>query len=184
MMQSRVPPRHKDHQWVCVESCGYNVKTSGLKLTAIDLANGYKDVVIQKHGVDITTPEFFKSLTGKYSSEAEERVTPKLVKLVDTFGVEDQAVDSFYGIDISGCVKAIMVNIKHKPAFEADDLSARKVPPHLMDDDGKVMPTRYDRLPGLAEAVTTIKAYAAAHSIPIIFWNSRTTNHEIISQLK
>ena len=157
---------------------------SGLKLTAVELANGYKDVVIQKHGVDITTPEFFKSLTGKYAAEAEERVTPKLVKLVDAFGVADQVSDSFYGIDISGCVKAVMVNIKHKPAFETEDLATSKVTPHLMDNDGNILPTRYDKLPGLVEAVSTIKAYAAAHSIPIIFWNSRTTNHDILNQLK
>lgn len=184
MQKERVPRKYADATWLCTESIGYNSPLSDLVLKAPKL-NPYRELIISKHGIDITTSEFFKQISGQYSDEAEERAEAQLIKLVDTYGipVKEETVDT-YGINISRCVKAILIDNKHREAFKdvSEDTLKSNKPLYLYD--GEIKTTRLDQTPGLREAALYIRQFADQNNIPIIlFIPGKTTNSEVLRQI-
>lgn len=179
MQKGRVPKRHAGFTWVCVETIGYNVKNSGLLLKVAEL-NKYKELVISQHGVDITAADFFMRVTGTYADESEERATARLVQLVNEHGII--STENEYGLNIEGCVKAILIDEKHTMAFTMpkDELLNRKI--LYLYQDGK-QTAKTDNTPNIARLAFSIREFTDAHSIPIIFFSQYTTNQEIISKI-
>lgn len=184
MHNERVPAKYaKDKcKWVCVETVGYDVPNSGLvlKLNSLDK---YKELVLSQHGIDITSPDFFKQLGGSYADEAEERATAKLLNLVNAYGVVSD--ESTYGLDISGCIKAILIDDKHRMAFELlpiEDLKKDKIPPLYLYQDEE--PTMRADDKSIVPLAISIREFASANNIPIIMFSKYTTNQEILSEIK
>lgn len=184
MQPSRVPKKYADASWRCTECIGYNSPTSGLILKASRLGQ-YKDLIISAHGVDITSHKFFSAIGGKYADEAEERIEAQLIKLVDKYGeTTGEAIEDF-GMDITGCIKAILIDDKHRDAFldctEAE-LRSRKT---LRLYDKGVKTTKVDNTPGIRELALSIRNYAAQNNIPIVlFIPGATTNAEVLTKIK
>jgi hypothetical protein len=184
MQPYRVPKKYADASWRCTECIGYNSPTSGLILKASRLGQ-YKDLVISAHGVDITSHKFFSAIGGKYADEAEERIEAQLIKLVDKHGeTTGEAVEDF-GMDITGCVKAILIDDKHRAAFKdftEDELKSRKT---LRLYDKGVKTAKVDNTPGIRELALSIRNYAAQNNIPIVlFIPGVTTNAEVLNKIK
>ncbi len=184
MQPYRVPKKYADASWRCTECIGYNSPTSGLILKASRLGQ-YKDLVISAHGVDITSHKFFSAIGGKYADEAEERIEAQLIKLVDKHGeTTDKATEDF-GMDITGCIKAILIDDKHRAAFKdftEDDLKSRKTL-RLYDKGAKT--AKVDNTPGIRELALSIRKYAAQNNIPIVlFIPGVTTNAEVLNKIK
>lgn len=184
MQKERVPKKYADATWLCTESIGYNSPSSGLILKASRL-DPYKELIISKYGVDITTHEFFKRIGGQYSDEAEERAEAQLVKLVDKYGTTDREENTdTYGIDITGHIKAILIDNKHREAFKDASEDTLKSNKTLYLYDGDTKTTRADQTPGLREAALYIRQFAEQNNIPIIlFIPGKTTNIEVLKQI-
>lgn len=184
MSKERVPKKYADATWLCTESIGYNTPNSGLILKASRL-DPYKELIISSYGVDITTHDFFKRIGGQYSDEAEERAEAQLIKLVDRCGtVTDENPDT-YGIDITGLVKAILIDNKHREAFKDTSESDLRSSKTLYLYDGNVKTTRADNTPGIKEAALFIRQFAEQNNIPIVLYTpSVTTNIEVLRQIK
>lgn len=183
MRVSRVPQKYADAAWRCTECIGYNSPTSGLTLKASTL-NSYKDLIISKHGVDITARSFFERIGGKYADEAEERVEAQLLKLVDEYGTAISGSQQF-GMDIRGCIKAILIDDKHRAAFvdaTEDELITRKT---LRLYAHGVQTSRADNTPGIRELALAIRHFAEQNNIPIVlFIPGATTNAEVLNKIK
>lgn len=183
MKKENVPAQYADATWLCTECCGYDTPNSGLLLKSSFL-DKYKDLVFSTHGIDITARQFFMSLGG-YSDEAEERVEAQLVKLINEHGevVDTQTED--FGMDITGCVRAILIDDKHREAFKdftEDELKSRKTL-HLYDKG--VRTGMIDNTPGIRELALSIRKYAAQNNIPIVlFIPGKTTNAEVLNKIK
>ncbi len=185
MRAQRVPKKYADAPWRCTECIGYNSPTSGLTLKASTL-NNYKDLIISKHGVDITSRAFFERIGGKYADEAEERVEAQLLKLVNEYGTVTTDQDNQqFGMDIRGCIKAILIDDKHRAAFvdaTEDELITRKV---LRLYINGVQTSRADNTPGIRELALAIRRFAEQNNIPIVlFIPGATTNAEVLNKIK
>jgi hypothetical protein len=183
MQRERVPKKYADAAWLCTESVGYNSPSSGLILKASKL-DPYKDLIISKHGVDISTHEFFSRIGGQYSDEAEERAEAQLIKLVDNYGTTSNENQDTYGIDITGHIKAILIDNKHREAFKdasESDLRSNKT---LYLYRGDVKTNKADQTPGIKEAALFIRHFAEQNNIPIVlFIPGKTTNIEVLKQI-
>ena len=184
MQAGRVPKKYADASWQCTECIGYNSPSSGLVLKASRLGQ-YKDLIISTHGVDVTSHKFFSAIGGKYADEAEERIEAQLIKLVDKFGETAGSTVEDFGMDITGCIKAILIDDKHRDAFlnctEAE-LSSRKT---LRLYDKGVKTAKVDNTPGIRELALSIRNYAAQNNIPIVlFIPGATTNAEVLNRIK
>ena len=183
MQAYRVPKKYSGATWRCTECIGYNSPSSGLILRASKLTQ-YKDLIISTHGVDITTREFFADIGGRYADEAEERVEAQLIKLLDTYGEATAKAEDTFGMDITGCIKAILIDDKHREAFQEyteDELKSRKIL-HLYDNGIKT--AKVDNTPGIRELALALRQFSAQNNIPIIlFIPGITTNKEVLSKL-
>ena len=183
MQSARVPKKYSDASWRCTECIGYNSPTSGLILKASKLGK-YKDLIISTHGVDITSQRFFGAIGGKYADEAEERIEAQLIKLVDKYGETSSEVTEDFGMDITGCIRAILIDDKHRDAFKdctEDELKSKKT---LRLYDKGVKTGKIDNTPGIKELALAIRQFAAQNKIPLImFIPGVTTNKEVISQI-
>ena len=183
MQASRVPKKYADASWRCTECIGYNSPTSGLVLKAAKLGK-YKDLVISTHGVDVTTHKFFSAIGGKYADEAEERIEAQLVKLVDKYGEAASKSTEDFGMDITGCIKAILIDNKHRDAFKdctEDELKSKK---KLFLYDNGVKTAKIDNTPGIKDLALIIRHFSEQNNIPIVlFIPGVTTNNEILRQL-
>ena len=180
MQSHRVPRGFTQYDWICVEALGYNTKRpSALRLMTSTLSN-YRDLVISQHGVDISSQEFFKRLGGSYADEAEERAVPQIVKLINAYGVEEKVEDPIIGLDITGCVKAIVIDEKHTVAFGVDieELSDPTAKPMRLTKDGKLISQYED--PKNYPVIKSIREWAESHNVPILFYDKSTTNKEIL----
>lgn len=175
------PIEYQDTEWKCVESWGYNVENSGLILRATALEK-YKDTVLEVSGIDITSKKFMVDIVGnKYANEAEERA---LARLVDRFGVDESGNKiSMEGLDITNSVKGIMLPFKHRAAYEFEgDTEFAQIP--LCDNNGNPIPKKYEIKNEVINALQSIKSYATANHIPVIFVNEKTSNAAVVSKLK
>lgn len=180
LSKEKTPTGYLRNNWVCIETCGYDTPQSGLVLRQDKLAS-YRDIVISQHGVDITAPTFFRRLGGNsYSDESEERVVAKLAKFVNVYGVEEEGQN--YGVDISGCIKAILVDEKHTMAFTEPEESLLDKKTLYLHQDGQKT-NRTDNTPEIAQLALSIRKFANNNNIPIILFNRRTTNQEILSKI-
>ena len=183
MQPSRVPKKYADASWRCTECIGYNSPTSGLILKAAKLGQ-YKDLIISTHGVDITSHKFFSAIGGQYADEAEERIEAQLIKLVDKYGEATGEAAEDFGMDITGCIKAILIDDKHRDAFQnctEDELLSSKT---LRLYDKGVKTAKIDNTPGIKDLALSIRRYAAENNIPIVlFIPGKTTNKEVLNQL-
>jgi hypothetical protein len=145
--------------------------------------SNYRDLVISQHGVDISSQDFFKRLGGSYADEAEERAVPQIVKLINAYGVEEKVDDPIIGLDITGCVKAIVIDEKHTVAFGVDieELSDPKAKPMRLTKDGKLISQYED--PKNYPAIRSIREWAKLHNVPILFYDKSTTNKEILRDI-
>jgi hypothetical protein len=183
MQSHRVPKGFTQYDWICVEALGYNTKRpSALRLMTSTL-NKYKDLVISHHGVDISSQDFFKQLGGSYADEAEERAVPQIIKLINAYGVEEKVDTPIIGLDITGCVKAIVIDEKHTVAFGVDieELSDPKAKPMRLTKDGKLISQYED--PKNYPAIRSIREWAKLHNVPILFYDKSTTNKEILRDI-
>ena len=182
MRKSNVPSQYSGATWLCTECSGYNSPTSGLILKASAL-NKYRELVINKHGVDVTAREFFTSLGG-YSDEAEERVEAQLLDLIDRLGSSEAEVKDF-GMDITGCIKAILIDDKHRAAFRdftEEELKSRKV--LWLYKDG-LKTNQVDNTPGIRELALNIRHFAKQNNIPIVlFIPGVTTNSDVLDEIR
>ena len=181
MQKSRVPQHLAGYAWVCVETVGYNVQHSGLFLKVTELEQ-YKELVLSKHGVDVTASDFFSRISGNYSDESEERATAQLVDMVDVYGEWSKEQKNF-GLDISGCIKAILVDEKHTMAFTLSEEEIAKRKTLYLYTNGQ-MTTKVDNTPYLKYGAVSIRRFAEINNIPIILFNQKTTNKKIIDQIK
>ena len=183
MQPSRVPKKYADASWRCTECIGYNSPTSGLILKAAKLGQ-YKDLIISTHGVDITSHKFFSAIGGQYADEAEERIEAQLIKLVDKYGEATGEAAEDFGMDITGCIKAILIDDKHRDAFQnctEDELLSSKT---LRLYDKGVKTAKIDNTPGIKDLALSIRRYASENNIPIVlFIPGKTTNKEVLNQL-
>jgi hypothetical protein len=182
MRKSNVPSQYSGATWLCTECSGYNSPTSGLILKASAL-NKYRELVINQHGVDVTAREFFASLGG-YSDEAEERVEARLLDLVDRLGSSEAEAKDF-GMDITGCIKAILIDDKHRAAFRdftEDELKSRKV--LWLYKDG-LKTGQVDNTPGIKDLALNIRHFAKQNNIPIVlFIPGVTTNSDVLDEIR
>lgn len=182
MRKSNVPSQYSGATWLCTECSGYNSPTSGLILKASAL-NKYRELVINKHGVDVTAREFFTRL-GDYSDEAEERVEAQLLDLVDRLGSLETDTKDF-GMDITGCIKAILIDDKHRAAFRdftEEELKSRKV--LWLYKDG-LKTGQVDNTPGIRELALNIRHFAKQNNIPIVlFIPGVTTNSDVLDEIR
>jgi hypothetical protein len=182
MRKSNVPSQYSGATWLCTECSGYNSPTSGLILKASAL-NKYKELVINKYGVDVTAREFFTRLGG-YSDEAEERVEAQLLDLVDRLGSLETDTKDF-GMDITGCIKAILIDDKHRAAFRdftEEELKSRKV--LWLYKDG-LKTGQVDNTPGIRELALNIRYFAEQNNIPIVlFIPGVTTNSDVLDEIR
>lgn len=183
MQSSRVPKKYADASWRCTECLGYNSPTSGLILKASKLGK-FKDLVVSTHGVDVTTRKFFNAIGGKYADEAEERIEAQLIRLIDKYGESAGEATEDFGMDITGCIKAILIDDKHRAAFQdvsLDELSLNK-PLYLYDKGIKT--TKVDKTPGIKDLALSIRSFARQNNIPIVlFIPGKTTNKEVLNQI-
>lgn len=183
MLPSRVPKKYSDASWRCTECIGYNSPTSGLILKASKLGQ-YKDLIVSIHGVDITSQRFFSDIGGKYADEAEERVEAQLIKLIDKYGETSGEAIKDFGMDITGCIKAILIDDKHRDAFQEcteDELKSKKTL-HLYDKGVKT--GKVDNTPGIKELALSIRQFAGQNNIPLIlFIPGLTTNKEVLAKI-
>lgn len=176
MKAARVPKQFADASWLCTECVGYNTPNSGLVLRASKLKD-FKELIISSHGVDVTAREFFERIGGRYADESEERVEAKLIRLVDRLGEDSSAEDTDFGMDIRGCIKAILIDDKHRTAFKdatEDDLLSRKM--LYLYHNGE-QTTRADNTPGIRELALAIRHFAEQNNIPIVLFNPGMTNN-------
>ena len=201
-----VPASKSDYDWICVETCGYNTTNSGLILRIGTEENPgelrtYADEIKTKYNVDVTDPNFFRQLGGKYADEAEERVRARLVTFIErhytaTTGTAEKRTVS--GINIEGCIRAILIHEKHKMAFELpEEELLKKNNLYLYDKgeylDGKTVELpdgtkvkkdiRIENIKGLAQVALSIRKIAEQLSIPIILYNDLDSNIDIIKQI-
>ena len=183
MQKERVPRKYSDATWLCTEAAGYNTPSSGLLLKASKL-HKYKDTVDTKHGIDVTSPSFFKRIGGQYADEAEERVQAQLIKLVDKYGEETSSNTTDFGMNITGCVRGILIDEKHRDAFkEASEEYLRSGGKLYLYSNGEKT-SASDNIPNINELALAIRNYAEQNHIPIIlFTPGLTTNAEVIRQL-
>lgn len=183
MQTSRVPSKYAKlgFDWRCVAATGYNVPNSGLFLKA-DVLGTYKELILSHHGVDITSSDFFRQLGGSYSDEFEERAVAKLVELVNAYGQVEET--ETYGLDVSGCIRAILIDDKHRMAFELatiEDLKTNAYSLYLYNDEQRTTQLESKEVIDLA---ISIREFAARYNIPIILFSKYTTNQEILKELK
>lgn len=201
-----VPASKSDYDWICVETCGYNTTNSGLILRIGTEENPgelrtYADEIKTKYNVDVTDPDFFRQLGGKYTDEAEERVRARLVTFIErhytaTTGTAEKRTVS--GINIEGCIRAILIHEKHKMAFELpEEELLKKNNLYLYDKgeylDGKTVELpdgtkikkdiRVENIKGIAQVALSIRKIAEQLSIPIILYNDLNSNIDIIKQI-
>lgn len=201
-----VPASKSDYDWICVETCGYNTTNSGLILRIGTEENPgelrtYADEIKTKYNVDVTDPNFFRQLGGKYADEAEERVRARLVTFIErhytaTTGTAEKRTVS--GINIEGCIRAILIHEKHKMAFELpEEELLKKNNLYLYDKgeylDGKTIELpdgtkvkkdiRIENIKGIAQVALSIRKIAEQLSIPIILYNDLNSNIDIIKQI-
>ena len=104
--------------------------------------------------------------------------------MVDKYGEATEEFIEEFGMDINGCIKAILINDKHRDAFvefTEDELKSRKT---LYLYDGGVKTLKQDNTPGIKEFALAIRQFTAQNNIPIImFIPGVTTNREILSQI-
>lgn len=184
MQPYRVPKKYADASWRCTECIGYNSPTSGLILKATKLGQ-YKDLIISTHGVDITSHKFFSAIGGTYADEAEERIEAQLLKLVDQHGETSDETAEDFGMDITGCIKAILIDDKHRAAFRdftEDELKSRKVL-RLYKDGLQI--SQVDNTPGIRELALDIRHFAKQNNIPIVlFIPGVTTNSDVLDEIR
>lgn len=184
MQAYRVPKKYADASWRCTECIGYNSPTSGLILKASGL-DKYKDLIISTHGVDITARQFFSAIGGTYADEAEERIEAQLLKLVDQHGETSGETTEDFGMDITGCIKAILIDDKHRAAFRdftEDELKSRKV--LWLYKDG-LKTGQVDNTPGIRELALNIRHFAKQNNIPIVlFIPGVTTNSDVLDEIR
>ena len=184
MQPYRVPKKYADASWRCTECIGYDSPTSGLILKATKLGQ-YKDLIISTHGVDITSHKFFSAIGGTYSDEAEERIEAQLLKLVDQHGETSGETTEDFGMDITGCIKAILIDDKHRAAFRdftEDELKSQKVL-WLYKDGLKI--SQVDNTPGIRELALAIRHFAKQNNIPIVlFIPGVTTNSDVLDEIR
>ena len=205
-MTKGVPATKSEYKWICIETCGYNTANSGLVLRLGTEENPgelrtYADEIKTKYNVDVTDPNFFKPIGGKYADEAEERVRAKLVTFIErhytaTTGTAEKRTVS--GINIEGCIRAILIHEKHKMAFELpEEELLKKNILYLYDNgeylDGKIkeLPDgtkikkdmRIDSIKGLSKTALAIRRIATQLNIPIILYNDTSSNKDIIKQI-
>lgn len=201
-----VPASKSDYDWICVETCGYNTTNSGLILRIGTEENPgelrtYADEIKTKYNVDVTDPNFFRQLGGKYADEAEERVRARLVTFIErhytaTTGTAEKRTVS--GINIEGCIKAILIHEKHKMAFELPEEELLKRNNLYLYDKGEYLDGKTVELPdgtkvkkdirienikGIAQVALSIRKIAEQLSIPIILYNDLDSNIDIIKQI-
>jgi hypothetical protein len=184
MQAHRVPKKYADAAWLCTECSGYNTQNSDLILKASKLGQ-YKDLIISTHGIDITSQKFFSELGGSYVDEAEERVEAQLIKLVDKYGESSDETTEDFGMDITGCIKAILIDDKHRAAFRdftEDELNSRKTL-YLYKDGLKT--GQVDNTPGIRELALDIRHFAKQNNIPIVlFIPGVTTNSDVLDEIR
>jgi 8-oxo-dGTP pyrophosphatase MutT (NUDIX family) len=184
MQAHRVPKKYADATWLCTECSGYNTQNSDLVLKASKLGQ-YKDLIISNHGIDITSQKFFSELGGSYIDEAEERVEAQLIKLVDKYGEISNETTEDFGMDITGCIKAILIDDKHRAAFRdftEDELKSRKVL-WLYKDGLKI--SQADNTPDIRELALDIRHFAKQNNIPIVlFIPGVTTNSDVLDEIR
>ena len=205
-MSKGVPSSKSEYDWICVETCGYNTANSGLVLRIGSEENPgelrtYADEIKSKYNVDVTDPNFFKQLGGKYADETEERVKARLITFIErhftaTTGTSEKRTVS--GINIAGCIKGILIHEKHKMAFELPEAELiNKNTLYLYDNgeylDGKIkeLPDgtrikkdiRIDNIKGLTQIALSIRKLSEQLNIPIILYNDRSSNIDIIKQI-
>ena len=183
MQPYRVPKKYADASWRCTECIGYNSPTSGLILKASRLGQ-YKDLIISAHGVDITSHKFFSAIGGQYADEAEERIEAQLIKLVDKYGEATGEAAEDFGMDITSCIKAILIDDKHRDAFKnctEDELLSNKT---LRLYDKGVRTNKVDNTTGIKDLALSIRKFATENNIPIVlFIPGKTTNKEVLNQI-
>lgn len=132
------------------------------------------------NGQPISSKTFFDSVTGqKYSHEAEERVLAKTKKFIDDNGLQDLEDDAeLTGLDITGCIKGIMVNMMYKHMFEVN-FTDRKQSNVLTGTVSK----NIERVDKTVEALKYIASYSERTGIPIVFVNETTTTADILRGL-
>lgn len=181
MRNERVPSKYSGRDWICVETVGYNVAHSGLILK-LDSLGEYKEVVFSHHGADVTSSNFFRQLGGVYADEAEERLTARLVDFIEDHSesTDETQSNKVNGINISGCVKAILVDEKHTMAFSPKYDHKKSL---FLYKDGQ--PTsQVDNTPGIKQMALELRSIAEQLGVPIILFNSNTTNQEILNKIK
>ena len=140
-------------------------------------------LIFSSHGQDITSQKFFGAIGGSYADEAEERIEAQLINLVNKYGNEAAQVEDF-GMDITGCIKAILIDDKHRDAFKnctEDELKTNKT---LRLYDKGVKTAKVDNTPGIKDLALSIRNFAAQNNIPIVlFIPGKTTNKEVLNQI-
>ena len=198
---SSLPSRYQDYDFICTESYKYNVQNSGLFINKSSLSR-FKNQILEKYGIDITSNEFFREVAGKeYSDEAEERIFPR-------------ESDVEY-IDVSGCIKLILVSIKYYDIFEGalsdmtknSDLvyldqegnptiknSSKNLYYQYSDRGVKLDGSTYNKVKAPYKYFSTDIGFVAniytdafklinqakSLQIPIYFWSSETVSHDLI----
>jgi 8-oxo-dGTP pyrophosphatase MutT (NUDIX family) len=180
MQSHRVPKGYTQYDWICVEALGYNTKRPTALRLMTSALDKYKELVISHHGIDISSHDFFKQLGGSYADEAEERAVPQIIKLINAYGVEEKLDTPLVGLDITNCIRAIVVDERHTVAFTVDieELSSPNSKPMRLSKDGSLIAQYED--PKNYRAIRSIREWSDRHNVPIVLYDSYTTNRDII----
>lgn len=192
-----LPKRHRGYSWLCVETVGnnvgpqsgaYEIKQADLLKYKDTIERELKDLYPKEAPLDIASWTFYKMLCGDYENEAEERIKAKDVDFYNVHGIAKRT----QGVDISGCIKGLLVDDKHRMSFIIpDELLQDKSTKLYMYKDG-VLTSNEDDEPSrstgkrpieLHDTVPSIKRTADKLGIPIILFDDTTTNQEVISLL-
>lgn len=115
----------------------------------------------------------------KYSNEAEERVLAKTKHFIDTNGQQTTSEEeSLDGLDISGCIKGIMINMIYKHMFNTNFIDNR-----LSDIRTGEPINRFETVTQTIQALKEISEYSKRTNIPIVFVNEATTTRDILSNI-
>lgn len=190
-----LPKRHRNYSWICVELVGndvgpqsgaYEIKQADLLKYQNVIARELKDIYPDESSLDITSWTFYKMLCGDYENEAEERIKAKEVDFYNVYGIAERT----QGVDISGCIRGILIDDKHRMSFILpDNIMQDKSTRLYMYKDGILTNSEDDRPStstgkrpiGLHDTVPSIKRAADKLGVPIILFDSTTTNQEVVS---
>ena len=189
-----LPRRHRDNSWVCIEKVGNAVGpgSGAYEIKQKDLVK-YKDIIAKELGKtfpgtgadDVASWAFYKMLCGDYENEAEERIEAKDVDFYNVYGIPNKRS----GVDISGCIKGILIDDKHRFAFIApEDILTDETEKLYLHQDG-ILVNQEDDQPsastgkrpiGLKAVAASIRQTAKKLNIPIILFDSETTNRDVV----